>query len=310
VIGANSAAAATFTRGTFTDATTGIILASAAPAIQLSDTDTNVDTRISITSDGSLRLRADSNNEQAGSGILFEVDNTEWMTLDANGHLRVGDATDPTVTAEFAGTDAVLLPVGTEAQRPTGVKGYLRFNDDTDALEIHDGAAWKSAAGAMTFLATADASNDATIDFTFTPADYDAIVLICRGLVPATDAASLLVRVSTDGGSTYQVNDYNSEVIVRATPATATEGVNVSGAVGSGTNEAGWSGTITLHHPAVVARPMIHAAGAVIFTDGNIYPTNAAGIYTVAQDTDALRLLFTSGNIESGSVTAYGMRSS
>jgi hypothetical protein len=43
---------------------------------------------------------------------------------------------------DLAGTTAVKVPVGTEAERPTGVAGQLRFNSDTDALEVYNGTAW------------------------------------------------------------------------------------------------------------------------------------------------------------------------
>jgi hypothetical protein len=247
-----------------------------------------------------------------GRGVRLNVNAGDTaLFVNASGNLRVGDGTDPTVKAEFAGTDAILLPVGTTAQRPTGAKGYLRHNDDTDAPEFYDGTAWQPlSGGSLARLAQATASNDAVLDFTFTPADYDAIVLACRNLVPATDSAGLLLRVSTDGGATFATTGYNSEVTTRTTPANSTAGMIVADDVGSATDEAGWSGTITLGRPAVVARPMANANGAVISTDGEIYATQAAGIYNTAQDTDAVRLLFSTGNIESGTVTAYGMRSS
>ena len=47
-------------------------------------------------------------------------------------------------------TDALTLPVGTDAQRPTPVKGMFRFNDDSDAFEGYDGAAWGAVGGGNT----------------------------------------------------------------------------------------------------------------------------------------------------------------
>ena len=55
--------------------------------------------------------------------------------------------TDPDCELEVAGTGAVKVPVGTENQRPTGTKGMLRFNDDDDKFEGHDGGDWVSVGG-------------------------------------------------------------------------------------------------------------------------------------------------------------------
>ena len=47
-------------------------------------------------------------------------------------------------------TGALTLPVGTEAQRPTPVKGMFRFNDDSDAFEGYDGTEWGAVGGGNT----------------------------------------------------------------------------------------------------------------------------------------------------------------
>lgn len=41
-----------------------------------------------------------------------------------------------------SGTGALRVPVGTTAQQPTGVSGYIRYNTDTPALEYYNGAMW------------------------------------------------------------------------------------------------------------------------------------------------------------------------
>lgn len=45
-------------------------------------------------------------------------------------------------------TNTLLVPVGTTAQRPTGVAGYLRYNSNTAAFEGHNGTSWESVGGA------------------------------------------------------------------------------------------------------------------------------------------------------------------
>jgi len=65
----------------------------------------------------------------------------------ANARLGVGTAS-PAVTGAFVGTDAVLIPVGTTGQRPTGATGYLRFNTSTTSFEGYNGTSWSSVGGA------------------------------------------------------------------------------------------------------------------------------------------------------------------
>ena len=44
-------------------------------------------------------------------------------------------------------TDAVEMPVGTDAERPTPVTGMLRFNTDSTSFEGYDGSAWGAIGG-------------------------------------------------------------------------------------------------------------------------------------------------------------------
>ena len=81
----------------------------------------------------------------AGTSDLGNSANLFWDNT--NGRLGVNTAS-PAVTAAFVGTDAMLLPVGTTAQRPTGATGYLRFNTSTSAFEGFNGSSWTSVGGA------------------------------------------------------------------------------------------------------------------------------------------------------------------
>jgi hypothetical protein len=50
----------------------------------------------------------------------------------------------------FGGTGAVLLPVGTTAQQPTGVAGKIRYNSTTTKFEGYSGGAWGQLGGGAT----------------------------------------------------------------------------------------------------------------------------------------------------------------
>jgi hypothetical protein len=59
-------------------------------------------------------------------------------------------ATSGSGAFQFTG-NAVGLPSGTTAQRPTTVSaGYIRFNTDTDVLEVYDGTNWDSTTATIT----------------------------------------------------------------------------------------------------------------------------------------------------------------
>lgn len=92
----------------------------------------------------------------AGTSGLNSSSNLFWDS--SNNRLGVNTAT-PAVTAALVGTDAVLIPVGTTGQRPTGAAGYLRFNSTTGEFEGYNGSAWASVGGAALSNDTATTSN-------------------------------------------------------------------------------------------------------------------------------------------------------
>jgi len=90
------------------------------------------------------------------NGLLADSAN---LTFDnANVRLGVGTAS-PAVTTVLVGTDAILIPKGNTAARPTGVSGYLRFNTQTNEFEGHNGTAWSSVGGSAISNDTSTASD-------------------------------------------------------------------------------------------------------------------------------------------------------
>lgn len=66
------------------------------------------------------------------------------------GKTAIGSISSPAVTLAVTGTDAILVPVGTTAQRPTGATGYIRYNTSTSSFEGHNGTAWGNIGGGAT----------------------------------------------------------------------------------------------------------------------------------------------------------------
>lgn len=64
------------------------------------------------------------------------------------GKLGIGpDRSVVSYRLDVGGTDGIRVPVGTTLQRPTGAAGVLRFNEDIEVLEFHDGSDWQSVIG-------------------------------------------------------------------------------------------------------------------------------------------------------------------
>lgn len=57
---------------------------------------------------------------------------------------------DLEVNIALPGTDSVVVPKGTEAQRGTGVAGKFRYNTETNGFEGYNGTAWGSIGGGAT----------------------------------------------------------------------------------------------------------------------------------------------------------------
>lgn len=105
---------------------------------------------------GSFTALAYTTTLTGGTGII--AIGTNQFYKDATGKVGLG-TTNPLVTFAVNATDAVLIPVGTTAQQPTGAAGYLRFNSSTTQFEGHNGTTWASVGGAAISNDTTTATN-------------------------------------------------------------------------------------------------------------------------------------------------------
>jgi hypothetical protein len=63
----------------------------------------------------------------------------------------------------FAGTNGVVFPVGTTAQRNTVTTGTTRYNTDLGFLEIYNGTSWQNSNGNIPLATYADISDSSII---------------------------------------------------------------------------------------------------------------------------------------------------
>jgi hypothetical protein len=63
-------------------------------------------------------------------------------TLNVTTSIGIGTATPRAAIDAAEKTDAIALPQGTTAQRPTGNNPYIRYNTTNSALEFYNGTDW------------------------------------------------------------------------------------------------------------------------------------------------------------------------
>ena len=184
-------------------------------------------------------------------------------------------------------------------------------------------------AGGLQFISTTDISNAANYSFTsFDSSSFAAYLFVLINVIPVTDSVNLDMFTSTDGGSSYDTgsNDYNWS-FVRAVSynsdsgddgdadadddSISLTGNNSGGAnvVGSDANEHGVSGQIWMYNPA--STKITHGTYDLMYqanTPENLVNIAKGGYARMsAADVDAIRLAFSSGNIETGTINAYGV---
>lgn len=167
----------------------------------------------------------------------------------------------------------------------------------------------------MVFLAEQTASSSAQLDFTTgISATYESYVFIVLNLVPATNNVALYVRLSTDGGSTFDSGSNYSWANWRFN--TGGSGVNsadnatvidIAGeaTISNTASDGGYVATFELsnpgsasHYKAVYGQNRMPGG-----TSGSVFH----GVYKSTTAVNAVRFFMSSGNIASGTIRLYGI---
>jgi len=82
----------------------------------------------------------------AGASGVYTQNNSRFFWDNTNYRLGINTAT-PAVSLAISNTDAILVPVGTTAERPAGAAGYVRYNTTLSSFEGYNGTAWGSIGG-------------------------------------------------------------------------------------------------------------------------------------------------------------------
>jgi hypothetical protein len=173
--------------------------------------------------------------------------------------------------------------------------------------------------GALILLEEQVASSSASLNFTnWYNAAYEEYVIELINILPATDLVALWMRMSTDGGATYDsgANYAWSAGVTRAGSMgpTGAESGATKIQVGYDTNASniaahgGFTGTLRLYDPASTAHYKRVLGQTVNF---NSFPAHLQsmvhGVYLSTTAVDAFQFLISSGNIVSGTIRVYGI---
>jgi len=91
------------------------------------------------------------NQNNINNNTLTTYNPPYYLQSTADGYIR------------FAGTNGIVIPAGTEAQRETELLGTTRYNTDTGYLEIFNGTNWQNAIGAVALATQQDIEDNSVI---------------------------------------------------------------------------------------------------------------------------------------------------
>lgn len=169
--------------------------------------------------------------------------------------------------------------------------------------------------GALQYIETKTASSSSALTFTGLNSNYKSYLVICRNILPASGGAHLLLRTSTNGGSSYDsgASDYAFTSISWAAGAQFISSDNAETYLEmvrnlSGTAGHGWGGHFYIHNPSGSGNYTVVEGGGSGWNGSGNYATNSiGGARIAAADVDAIQLYMSTGNIASGTFLLYGI---
>lgn len=235
---------------------------------------------------------------------------------------KVDDNYFPKIIADMQTTDPAA-PTDRSWKLYSKANGVFARSSNTIVGPL--AAASGAAAGALVFLEAHTASSSATLDFTsFISSTYDDYVIEIVGILPATDAVNLQMEVGTGGGPTYDTTGSHYSSVIAGFkndgsaygPVVQNSGIpELAHKVSSTTDFGGVQITMRFQLPqSTTQRRNFTGYGQYVTNDGGLAVANlslvAAQYVTLGTALTALRFLFTSGNIASGTIRIYGISKS
>jgi len=148
-----------------------------------------------------------------GLGDSFVVNDegsdTTQFVIDASGKVGIGTTT-PLVILDIYDTGAIRVPAGTDAQRPTGGTGMVRYNSTATQFEGFNGTNWSGLGGVIdvdrdTYILAEASSGSDNDSLFFNTAGSEKMILTKDGLLglgTSTPTANFQVSQPTAGTGT------------------------------------------------------------------------------------------------------------
>lgn len=252
---------------------------------------------------------------------------TERMAIRQSGLIQIPNRSAPLI--QLAGTGFVdFSEISTPANPAADVaRFYCRDSAGAPTLFFRNSAGVESAlggsaSGGLQLLNSGVVSVAASLDIVLTTfTGYRGLRFVFSNFVPVTDDVEFWCRLSTDGGSSFAatgysfVASYNRDSVATAGTFSSAAAnqislacINTAGlAVSNVAAEGGVSGALELlNQTATGIWPKVTYLTSSVDATGNTTINSGTGILETAQDTDAIRFLFESGNISTGNWALYG----
>jgi hypothetical protein len=223
-----------------------------------------------------------------------------------------GDGTWKAFTSVDLGA---LIHAQSEDTNPDRIADFTTIRD-TSGSDGNKVALWRLSG--MVVLASGTLSNQATLDIPLDTTGYSNFrnfKLILNSLLPATDAANLFMRVSDDGGSTFEADASDYAWVYNSTNLASGPSLTIAGdgadseieIFGTVDNVEACNVEISIYNPAANAKLWATWAGNFVSGAGTLVDVTGSGRSLVSAVTTDIRILFSSGNIASGFWTLIGI---
>lgn len=259
-----------------------------------------------VTKNGTTALAA--GDIPSGAEVTISYDGTEFQLSPLTKTLNGTAIVSPTISGATLTTSTLTSPTITGPAITGTVTGGASYTSPALTTPTIDGFSV-----GMVKLTSGSVASAATLSIVMTTYTAYRNKMIVLNLIPATDAVDLYMRVSTDGGASYDAANYAYAVfsIVSSGTGLSTSDSGAQFKISSTVGNVANRGTATL----IQAFDTTNTAVMPRFNWDSVTPTVATaipiresgtGTRIAAQDTDAIRFLFSSGNIASGTYALYG----
>lgn len=277
----------------------------------LDEDDLTSDSATALATQQSIKAYVDASG--GGGDVVDDTSPQLGGDLDVNGN-DIVSVSNGDITITPNGTGDIVLD-GQNWPQADGSADQILTTDGAGQLSWED-AAGGGGGGAWSLIATATADNDATIDFTDLTSDYIMYKLVIAYVDPASDSYPW-IRVSSNNGSSYNegASDYHYALNGLEADGTAitqnAEGVTsmVIGEYVENDSNNLFCSTVTIYNPSASFRHIFHVSsiGRSALSGDDAYVVDGTGWRNASQDIDAIRFLFSGGNVVTGEFRLYGL---